>query len=231
MKTCLIILFFYSLNCFASMDPSIEVWMGTSKNKSTDTVYEMPEFNWLDVKDEEMNFERSSIIFHHVEKALELLPRVLNSNEFKRGILDYTRKNGKKEFSRNFLWNEKDKKFSNNEILEIIFKGDEKSIPNTHHQMNLNVKMKKCSRLENIYKRKWCKGVIGHTLPNSSKWITVNWHFYKGYTAPAIVNNLVHEWIHLLGFLHGSRKTMGEEITYVAGRLAQQIAEKMMTEE
>ncbi|TNF27445.1 MAG: hypothetical protein EP319_11575 [Deltaproteobacteria bacterium] len=229
MKTCLFILFFFSTHTFASTDPDVKVWIGNKLEKSNHQIeFDLP---WLDVVDEELEFGKNSIILHQVEKAIELLPKVLNSPKFKQGILEYSRRNGDQKFSRNYLWDRKDEKLSNAEILNIIFKGHEHTIPDTYNQMNLNVKMKKCTRFENMVKRKWCKGVIGHTLPKSSKWITVNWQFYRGYKAPQIVNNLVHEWIHLLGFLHGSKKTMGEEITYVAGRLAQNIAEEILAAE
>jgi len=41
------------------------------------------------------------------------------------------------------------------------------------------------------------------------------------------VNNLVHEWIHLLGFLHGE-ENMREEAPYVIGRIAQEVSEKVL---
>jgi len=232
MKTLTFILLMFSTTVFAEVDPSIRVWLGnTKKNLIEHNHKKIPELPWLDVKDEELKFPEKSIILTHVRKAIELLPKVLNSDEFKQGILLYTRKNGKKEFSRNYLWNEKDEKLTNEEMLKVLFEANEFTIPKTENQMNLHVKMKKCKKWENFIKRKWCKGIIGHTYPKSSEWITVNWQFYKGYKAPQIVNNLVHEWIHLLGFTHGSKKTMGEEITYVAGKLAQRIAQKMIVQE
>lgn len=232
MKKLSVLLLLISTTAFAKIDPTVKVWLGNNKKKSLFHEHKVvPELPWLDVKDEELKFPEKSIILTHVRKAIEILPKVLNSEEFKQGILAYTRKNGKQEFSRNYLWNNKEEKLTNKEILNTLFEGNEYTLPKTENQMNLHVKMKKCKKWENIFKRKWCKGIIGHTYPKSSEWITVNWQFYKGYKAPQIVNNLVHEWIHLLGFTHGPKKTMGEEITYVAGKLAQRIAQKMINQE
>ena len=42
-----------------------------------------------------------------------------------------------------------------------------------------------------------------------------------------MVSNIVHEWIHLLGFLHGS-KNMNQEVPYVVGRIAGLVAKDIL---
>jgi ssRNA-specific RNase YbeY (16S rRNA maturation enzyme) len=42
-----------------------------------------------------------------------------------------------------------------------------------------------------------------------------------------MVANIVHEWLHLLGFLHGE-VNMREEVPYVVGSIAGQVAEEYL---
>ena len=159
------------------------------------------------------------------ELALSLLEETLNSEEFKTKVLSYRRSDGKRLFQKNFLWNQTQRRLSNEDVYNILMRGDEHSIPGTEGEMNLNSWIKKCSWWERA--GVWCRKVIGSTNPSSSKWIKINYKFYSRYHAPEMVNNLVHEWIHLLGFLHGS-ENMREEVPYVVGRIAQDVAEQIL---
>lgn len=162
------------------------------------------------------------------ELALSLLEEVLNSNEFKEKVLTYKRADGQRLYQKNHLWNDADHTLSNEDVYNIIMAGDEKMRPNTFGEMNINAKIRKCS----WFKQKvsvWCRKVIGSTNPSASEWMTLNWKFYRKYEVPNMLANIVHEWVHLLGFLHG-RKNMNQEVPYVVGRIAGQIAKKIMDE-
>jgi hypothetical protein len=152
------------------------------------------------------------------EKALEIMEEIVNSEEFKQKVLSYERVVGKdasgndiksRSYANNYIWNDKDNPLSNEDIYNIIMTGDERSRENTLGEMNFNSYVRICK----WYQRKftWCNGVIGSTNPHSSKWIKLNWKFYKKFETEEMVSNMIHEWIHLLGFLHGPRKTMRQE--------------------
>lgn len=178
-------------------------------------------------------------------KALALLSPVLNSLEFKKRVLSYVRactkaelkadKNckNKNEFFKNSLWRDSSKKLSNSDVYNLLKQGDEKTIPNTIGEININSWIKVCTKTERTNRKnryyRWCNGVIGSTSPFNSKLIKLNWKYYKKYNSNQMVANIVHEWIHLLGFLHGPRETMRMEVPYVIGKIAGEIAKEMMT--
>lgn len=159
------------------------------------------------------------------EIALGLLEETLNSEEFKRKVLSYKRSDGKRLFQKNYLWKNEKERLSNEDIFNVLMKGDEAAIPGTEGEMNIYSWIKKCNFIQRA--GIWCRKVIGSTDPANSEWIKINYKFYKDYRAPQMVNNLVHEWIHLLGFLHGS-ENMREEAPYVIGRIAQEVSQGIL---
>ncbi|MBG60512.1 MAG: hypothetical protein CMJ16_08655 [Peredibacter sp.] len=163
------------------------------------------------------------------ELALSVLEETLNSEEFKLKVLSYKRSDGKRLFQKNYLWNNKAQELSNEDIYNILMNADEAAIPGTKGEMNIYSWIKKCKWYDyaNPVTNVWCRKVVGSTSPHSSEWIKINYNFYAGYEAPQMVNNLVHEWIHLLGFLHGE-ENMREEAPYVIGRIAQEVSEKVL---
>lgn len=177
-------------------------------------------------------------------KALALLAPVLNSVEFKKRVLSYKRTCTKAEiklnpnckfvdgFSKNYLWRDETKLLSNTDVYNLLKEGNEKTIPNTLGEININSWVKVCTNTENTNRKnkyyRWCNGVIGSTSPFNSKLIKLNWKYYNKYESHQMVANIVHEWIHLLGFLHGPRETMRMEVPYVVGAIAGEIAKEIM---
>jgi hypothetical protein len=148
--------------------------------------------------------------------AYELLELIVNSEEFKARVISYAGPNNKCTngscYSGNYLWKNSSKKLSNHDIYQILLNGDEKMRPNTQNEINLNLRCAKLSR-----------NVIGQTNPAFSEWIEVNWRsFYWRYNEPEMIKNVLHEWIHLLGFLHSGVKSMNP--TYVIGKIAEDLA-------
>lgn len=162
------------------------------------------------------------------EKALEIMEEVMNSEEFRTKVISYKRaSNGKREYQKNFLWKDSEITFTNEEIYQIIMNGDEKMRPNTIGEMNFNSRVRVCRWNTSPMRWKWCQSVVGSTTPASSKMITLNWKFYKKFEVNQMVANMVHEWLHLLGFLHG-KKHMREEVPYVVGTIAGEVAKGIM---
>lgn len=185
----------------------------------------------LFVQAEDISFpDYSSIEINQKEKydkALSILEKVLNSESFKLKVLAYKRSDGQRLYQKNYLWNDSDQVLSNRDVLDIILNGDEKMRPNTLNEMNINSYVKQCSWFQRM--GIWCRKVIGSTSPSSSALIKHNWKFYKGFDTPEMVANIVHEWLHLLGFLHGN-ENMREEVPYVVGSIAGEVAKEFLSE-
>jgi len=150
-------------------------------------------------------------------RTFELLEEIVNSEEFKEKVITYAGPRGKCTsgycYSGNYLWSDGKKRLSNAEIYQTIMNGEEKMRPSTPGEMNLNIKSW----------RFWGK-TIGSTSPHTSKWIRINWkRYYWRYEVPSMVNNILHEWIHLLGFLHSEDQSRNP--SYVIGRIAQDLVE------
>lgn len=161
-------------------------------------------------------------------KALAVLEEVMNSEEFKRKVLSYKRSDGQRLFQKNYLWDNSSKLLSNEDVFNLIIQGNEKMRSNTLGEMNINSWVKQCSWWERTVRRAiWCQKVIGSTDPRNSKWIKVNWKFYAKFETHQMVSNLVHEWLHLLGFLHGN-VNMREEVPYVVGQIAGEVAKSYL---
>lgn len=156
-------------------------------------------------------------------KAINMLGEILNGEVFKKRVIGYLRNsNGEREYSKNYLWSDVDNKLTNEDVYELIMNGDERIIPETIGEMNINVWQYRSSW--------WTKHVVGYTNPSKSKWISVNSRHYNGYEIHEMVANITHEWMHLLGFLHGKNNTR-EEVPYVVGRIAGAIAKEILEQQ
>jgi hypothetical protein len=162
-------------------------------------------------------------------KAVSLLDEILNSDEFKRRVISYIRSDGNRMYQKNLMWSDSKNRLSNEDVYNIIMDGNERMIQNTLGEMNLNSYVKKCNPFMSRVSV-WCRKVIGSTSPGQSKWIKLNWKFYKKFEINQMVANLTHEWLHLLGFLHGN-KNMREAVPYVVGSIAGQIAKEILANE
>lgn len=158
------------------------------------------------------------------ELALSLIEDVMNSPEFKKRVIGFER-NGERSYRKNYLWQDSDKLLTNEEIYQVIMNGNEKMRADTPGEMNFNSWVKACKSYEMI--GVWCRKVIGSTSPSNSKWIRLNWTFYKKLETHEMVSNMVHEWLHLLGFLHG-KNDIHEEVPYVVGYIAGEVAREMI---
>jgi len=179
-------------------------------------------FSHLQVVTERAKFpkgEQKEKLLH----AIELLEEIVNSDEFREKVISYVGPNGENEFTKNYLWKNSKERLTNEEVYEVIMAGNEKMRANTLNEMNLNIK---------YYTVPWwkftSKKVIGYTTPSSSKYIRVNWtNFYRRFETYEMVGNVLHEWLHLLGFLHG-KENMRNEVPYVVGAIALEMAKKKL---
>jgi hypothetical protein len=212
---------------FANTDIDVKVELMFDKSTDVNSV----DSQYLKVVPENWRFPSSSNL-GKIQKekfvaALDLLEEVMNHEDFKTMVLSYEKEVGVREFQKNYLWRDAANRLSNEDIYKIIMTGDEKMRDNTVGEMNINSYVKICSGV-----RKWgvwCRKVVGSTDPSNSKWIKLNWKFYRSFDTPKMINNLTHEWLHLLGFLHGS-ENMRKEVPYIVGQIAEEVARKILAE-
>jgi hypothetical protein len=148
--------------------------------------------------------------------AMDLLKRVVNSEEFKLAVLNYTWK-GKKQFSDN-------QSLSNEQIYEAIMAGAEILNPVADHVMNLDL---------TIYKPTFFgRNVVGYTYPYTPR-IWMNRNFFNRFTPGEIAGNMTHEWCHKIGFTHDYSSTARRpySVPYALGYLIRDMAEEIAQKE
>lgn len=155
-------------------------------------------------------FSGSNLI--KLQAAFEIINRIVNSVEFKDRIINFKNKNGKREFASN-------KGLSNEEIYQIFMDGREILLPDTPGEMNLYLK---------LYHNRFSR-VIGYTSPKTNL-IHINFKYFKNYSPQDVASNLVHEWVHKLGFDHKSAKEH-DSVPYAIGYIVDDIYLKMAKRE
>jgi hypothetical protein len=143
-----------------------------------------------------------------LERAFEVLERVVNSDEFKNRVINFKNTKGERAFASN-------KGLSNEEIYQLLMEGREDLQTNTLGEMNFYLK---------LYHRPFSR-VIGYTSPDTNR-IHINWKFFKKYQANEVAANLMHEWLHKMGYGHRSAKerdSVPYAIGYIVGEMAQEI--------
>lgn len=143
-------------------------------------------------------------------KAAELIQQVIASEEFKEEILDHEF-NGKKAFADN-------RGLSNRQIYQRIMNASEKLTPGKDHEMDLTL----VAYLDED------AVTVGYTYPNTHK-IWMNRKYFGRQNAAEVTTNMVHEWLHKLGFDHDSSPTperrfsVPYSVGYIVRRLAQEL--------
>jgi hypothetical protein len=150
------------------------------------------------------------------EKVLDsysIIETVVNSNEFKERVINFKSSTGSRSYTSN-------RGMSNEQVYEFLMQGKELvGGENTLGEMNFDVRR---------YYRGWSK-VIGYTNPGKNNTININGRFYSRYTLTQITSNMVHEWIHLKGFLHDSARDH-DSVPYAVGYIAEELAEKFVSQ-
>lgn len=140
--------------------------------------------------------------------AVDLIKQVIASEEFKKRVLGF-KYNGKKAFIDN-------NGLTNAQIYQKILEGSEKLRPGKNNTMDITV--------ETYYVD---ANVIGYTLPSINK-IYMNRKYFNTFTPVQISSNMVHEWLHKLGFGHDyeSTPTRPYSVPYAVGYIVKALAEK-----
>lgn len=121
------------------------------------------------------------------QEAISILKRVIGSEEFRHRVLSYSYNNCK-QFADN-------KGMTNLEIYQSILEAAEELYPSKNNAIDLQVELYYADN-----------SVIGYTDPWYTQ-IFVNLKFFNQYAPASVAGNLMHEWLHKLGYDHDVAKT------------------------
>lgn len=144
-----------------------------------------------------------------IDKAIDLMRRVIASESFRTRILNHTYK-GKKTFVDNGG-------LTNLQIYNKLLAGAETLNGRKNNAMDLEIQ---------IYTNNFTS-TVGYTYPNISK-IYMNTKYFNKYTPAGVTGNMMHEWLHKLGFKHARSATSSRpySVPYAVGYLMKELAAK-----
>lgn len=144
-----------------------------------------------------------------IQRAIELIKQVIISEEFKEAVLNHQYKAANK-FANN-------KGLTNLEIYEKILRGAERLSPTVDYTMDLT--------LVAFYRN---AETVGYTVASTPKIYMNRKHFRKN-TAAEVTTNIVHEWLHKLGFSHDKSETSKRRysVPYAVGYIVRSIAKNL----
>lgn len=135
------------------------------------------------------------------DKAVEIIKKVVATEEFRTKILDHTY-NGKKTFVDNGG-------YTNSQIYQKILDAAEKLFPAKNNAMDMEVELYYANT-----------NVVGYTY-GTSKRIWVNTKYFGSNAVTSVAANLFHEWLHKVGFGHASSYSVSRDysVPYAIGRI------------
>ncbi|HEY1087594.1 MAG TPA: hypothetical protein VGE37_07865 [Archangium sp.] len=148
-----------------------------------------------------------------LDQATDLLAKVLNSQEFKDGVLAATFQ-GKPGFASDTR--------SPQEIYDVIRRGQENYDPTDDGEVDLNLNLRELG---------WFKrGVVGYGTEGGDT-ITTNRRFFSNFTPAEMAGHLAHEWLHKAGFEHDFKPTARrpDSVPYELGDLIEKLAKGPLT--
>ncbi len=145
-----------------------------------------------------------------VKKAVEIIKKVIALKEFRDRVLNYSYK-GINQFHENGG-------MTNGEVYQKLLDGAEK-MGNTTKNNSLDVELELYHQTTNT---------IGYTYPNTVR-IWMNTKYYNKYTPVKVADNLMHEWMHKIGFTHSVTwsKDRDHTVPYAIGYLIEELAAKL----
>ncbi len=143
--------------------------------------------------------------------ASRLIRKIVRSPEFKERILAHTWK-GKKAFADN-------NGLSNEQIYQKIMEGAEK-ISNLGANNTMDLEIELYTDKESI--------TIGYTYPSIVR-IYMNRKYYNKFRPYQVADNMMHEWVHKLGFNHDVKDNPDRpySVPYAVGYIVKGIAREM----
>ncbi len=142
-----------------------------------------------------------------VLNAADRIREIVGTQAFKDAVINHTY-NGKKTFANN-------NGLSNLQIYDRLINGAEQLYPEKNFKMDVE--------LELYYED---SNTVGYTYPNTTH-IWMNLKFFNNYGAPQVAGNLMHEWLHKLGFGHDVASTAQRpySVPYAIGYIVRNLAQ------
>lgn len=141
-----------------------------------------------------------------IQKAEYKIMKVVASEAFRTKVLNHTY-NGVKKFVDNGG-------LTNSQIYMKILEGMENYKQSKNNTMDLNIK---------VYYQN--SSTVGYTTTTSS-YINMNTKFLNTYTSNQVTRNMVHEWLHKLGFKHAVSYSTSRNysVPYAIGKIVETLA-------
>ncbi len=142
-------------------------------------------------------------------QAIELIKRVVATEEFRAAVINHTY-NGVKTFVDNGG-------FKNSEIYQKILDGAETLQPLKNNTMDMEVELYYAATT-----------TVGYTYSGSTR-IWVNTKYFNTNSIGGVAANLVHEWLHKLGFRHAVSYSVSRDysVPYAVGRMISRIGSSL----
>ncbi len=154
-----------------------------------------------------VNFDRSQKekLWH----AVTLIQRVIRSTEFRTRVLNYEYQGKRRFIDSGGL--------SNDAIYNKIFDGAE-TIGGLPGDNGMDVELELYHQATNT---------IGYTYPTVQR-IWINKKYFAKYTPVKVADNLMHEWMHKLGFTHETSWSHDRDhsVPYAVGYIVEELAQK-----
>ncbi len=142
--------------------------------------------------------------------AEQIIKDIVATEEFRSAVLNHTY-NGVKKFVDN-------EGLTNLEIYNKILEGAEELSPDKNNSMDLQVQ---------LYYNRWTS-TVGYTTPSSTR-IYMNTKFFNYYTPAEVSRNMIHEWLHKVGFSHASSYSTSRDysVPYAIGSIMERLAKNL----
>jgi hypothetical protein len=143
-------------------------------------------------------------------EAMEIIKKVIASEDFMERVLNHTY-NGVKMYVDNGG-------YSNSQIYRKILEGAESLNRVKNNMMDMEVELYYASN-----------NTVGYTLSNSPR-IWVNTKYFYTNPVTGVASNLMHEWLHKLGFRHSNVYSPDRDysVPYAIGRMVGSIGRKFV---
>jgi hypothetical protein len=144
-----------------------------------------------------------------IRDAEEIIKDIVASDAFRRKVLGHTYL-GKKTFVDN-------KGLTNSQIYYKILYGAEKLYPRQNNQIDMGVKLYTDD----------ASITVGYTTPSIS-YININTKYFNKYTSSQVAHNMMHEWMHKIGFEHDVQFSpkRNYSVPYAIGKIILELAGK-----
>ncbi len=157
------------------------------------------------------NFFTNDLI--KLNKAVKYVEEFINSEEFEKLVLGFSYQDYDGNRHAKFHYTT----FTRQEILSIILSGSETLTPEADGEADIQVELD----------TSWSRNVIGYTYPTTA-WQWIYAKFFRNWSAEEIAGNIMHEYLHKLGFDHEYQYTFKREFSapYALGYACEEYAKR-----